>query len=77
MNKKQAKWDQSRQADINSMGHWHDFGVPNNRTILNGSLKGWDAYAAENGFSYQPPMQAFCLIDKKRGRTITCPIFCD
>lgn len=77
LNKKQSKWDQSRQADINSMGHWHDFGVPNNRTVLNGSLKGWDAYAAENGFSYQPPMQAFCLIDKKRGRTITCPIFCD
>ena len=77
LNKKQAKWDLSRQADLNVMGHWHDFSVPNNRTVLNGSLKGWDAYAAENGFSYQPPMQAFFLIDKKRGRTITCPIFCD
>ncbi len=77
LNKKQAKWDMSRQADFNVMGHWHDFSVPNTRTVLNGSLKGWDAYAAENGFPYQPPIQAFFLVDKKRGRTITCPIFCD
>lgn len=77
LNKKQAKWDKTRKADLNLMGHWHSFGTPNNNTILNGSLKGIDAYAMENGFDYQPPVQAFTLIDSKYGRTVTCPIFCD
>lgn len=77
LNKKQQRWDKTIKADYNSMCHWHYFSLPNPSTILNGTLKGWDTFAAECGFEYQPPQQAFALFDSKYGRTITAPIFCE
>lgn len=77
LNRLQMRWDKSNQADLNLMGHFHNFGTPNNHTIMNGSLKGWESFSAEKGFEYQPPTQAFCLLDSKYGRTVTCPIFCN
>ena len=56
------------------MGHWHqlkDFG----RVIVNGSLKGYDEYAALGNFEIEPPQQAFWLTAPEHGRILTCPIF--
>lgn len=76
LNKLQARWDKTIRADYNLMGHYHHYSSPNNNTILNGSLKGYDAFAAEKGFEFEPPIQSFALIDSKYGMTIRCPIFC-
>ena len=43
--------------------------------ISNGSLIGYNAFAVKIGASYEPPRQAFCLIDSKRGKTGVFPIF--
>lgn len=77
LNKKLAKWDETIEADYNLMGHYHNWSFPNKKTTLNGSLKGFDTYAYNNGFSYEPPIQSFQLVDKNRGVTIRCPIFCE
>lgn len=56
------------------MGHWHqlkDFG----KVIINGSLKGYDEYAALENMEFERPQQAFWLTAPHHGRILTCPIF--
>jgi hypothetical protein len=77
LNKKQANWDRTKQAHYNFMGHFHQYSHPNSQTTLNGSLKGFDAYAASNGFKFEPPTQSFTLIDSSRFVTTKAPIFCE
>ena len=77
LNKLQARWDETKKAYYNLMGHYHTLSYPNTKTTLNGSLKGFDAYAASKGFAYEPPVQSFQLLDEKYGVTVKAPIFCD
>lgn len=59
--------------DIMILGHFHqllDLGT----TIVNGSLKGYDEYAALNNFAFEEPRQAFWLTDPKYGKTFFSPI---
>lgn len=78
LNKWQAKQDKTQRAQFNVMGHYHQWSAPNNSTMLNGSLKGWDEYAASHGFSYEPPMQGLFVMDRtRRAVTSRIPIFCD
>lgn len=77
LNKWLSKQDRIESADFNLMGHYHMFSQPSMNTILNGSNKGFDEYAASHGFAYQDPLQTFALLDV--GRKIvaqTLPIFC-
>jgi len=77
LNKWESKLDRTSQADFNLMGHYHTYSLPNPRTILNGSLKGWDEYAMSHGFPYQEPLQAFALLDVRRRMVAQhLPIFC-
>ncbi len=78
LNKWQARQDITMKADFNFMGHYHYYSEPNGRTSLNGSLKGYDEYAASHGFPWQPPLQSFNLLDTGR-RMIAqrMPIFCE
>jgi hypothetical protein len=66
------QWNMTEPADINLMGHYHQY-TPGYNTV-NGSLIGYNAYAAQNKFAYQPPMQAFILLDAQRGITVHSPI---
>jgi len=66
------QWNMTEQADINMCGHFHQYTPGYN--LVNGSLIGYNAYAAANKFAYQPPMQAFVLLDSKRGITTHAPI---
>ena len=66
------QWNMTEPADINLMGHYHQY-TPGYNTV-NGSLIGYNAYAAQNKFAYQPPMQAFLLLDAERGITVHSPI---
>lgn len=68
-----------RQQAINSpydyllMGHWHQrinaMGV-----FVNGSMVGYNEYAFNNNFKFEPPQQTFFVVDPRWGVTITAPI---
>lgn len=65
----------TRDYDTLLIGHWHQF-MPLPGVIVNGSLKGYDEFAYQNGFQYQPPMQAFWFTHPDRGITCYWPIQC-
>lgn len=55
------------------MGHWHQLAHFKN-IIVNGSLKGYDEWASQMNFDFEPPQQAFWLTDPKWGITIKAPV---
>jgi hypothetical protein len=77
VNKAIMKWDKTKKADWNLMHHYHRFWMPTGNTSLNGSLCGWNSYALSCGFQFEPPLQAFHLLDSKRGFTVRTPIHCE
>ena len=77
LNKYILRMDQINKMYYNFMGHYHNYSFPTSKCTLNGSVCGIDPYAFSLGCEYQPAIQSFQLIDKKRGMTIKAPIFCD
>jgi hypothetical protein len=71
------RWNQNIKAYYNFMCDKHTYSCPTPDCQLNGSMKGYDAYAASHGFSWQPPIQSFTLLDSKYGITIKAPIHCE
>lgn len=71
-----AQWNRAIKADLDIFGHWHQ-SQQNPKWISNSSLIGHNAYAIAIKAGYEPPSQTFFLMDSKRGRTITAPIFLD
>ena len=69
-----ASWNKGIPADLDVFGHWHQ-SQQNPKWISNASLIGHNAYAVSIKAAFEPPSQTFFLMDKKRGRTITAPIF--
>jgi hypothetical protein len=69
------RWDKDQPAYLSVCGHFHsrrdggDF-------IVNGSLIGDSPYGKRFGFTGRAE-QSFFLIDKKRGKTVVCPILLD
>jgi len=57
------------------MGHWHTY-LSTPHLIINGSLKGWDEFAAIMGFGFEPPQQALAIVTPERNITVQAPIFC-
>lgn len=63
-----------RPYDHMIMGHWHqrkDLGS----VIINGSLKGYDEFAAQHNFDFEPPQQSFWVTTPEKGITVHAPIF--
>jgi hypothetical protein len=71
-----AQWNKAIPANLDIFGHWHQ-SQQNPKWISNASLIGHNAYAIAIKAGMEPPTQTFFLMDKKRGRTITAPIFLD
>jgi hypothetical protein len=70
-----ASWNKSpNRADLDLFGHWHQY-QQNRHWLCNGSLIGYNAYALSIKASFEPPTQTYFLLDKKRGRTMTSPIY--
>lgn len=67
------KWNEGHKAALDIFGHFHQ-SRDGGSFVANGSLIGYNAYAIRNKFSFEPPRQTLLLIDKKRGRTFSCPI---
>lgn len=73
LNKAIAQWNKGRTAVHDAMGHWHNY-MDMQNFVVNGSLIGHNAFAISIKADYQPPMQAYYLVDKKRGKTVRIPI---
>ena len=68
------QWDQAHKADYSVQGHLHTYTLGTRRWLINGSLVGYSPYALTFGGEFQPPIQAFFLLDKKRGVTVQIPL---
>lgn len=64
----------NRGYDTMLLGHWHQY-MPLHRTIVNGSLKGYDEYANINNFGFEPPIQALWLTHQKHGIIMHLPVY--
>lgn len=62
-----------KPIDYVLMGHWHQY-ITLNGIIVNGSLKGYDEYAASARFSYEVPKQALWFTHPKYGVTYQIPV---
>jgi predicted phosphodiesterase len=71
-----AKLKSTFEIDMLFFGHYHTT-VFIKEAIGNGSIKGYDAYSMNKGFSYEPPQQSLVLLNETRGFTNYQPIFLD
>ena len=55
------------------LGHWHQL-IQLQRLIVNGSLKGYDEYAASNNFGFEIPQQALWMTHPDKGITFSMPV---
>ncbi|MGE0759480.1 MAG: hypothetical protein AB7F89_21290 [Pirellulaceae bacterium] len=75
LRKKIAQWNKRRRADLDVLGHFHQF-LDGWDHVLCGCLIGYDAYALEIGAEFQQPTQTFLVIDREYGKVLSVPIFC-
>lgn len=73
MNKAVAQWNKLRHVQLDVCGHFHQL-LDGGNWIVNGSLVGYSAFALSIKAGFEPPQQAFFLIDKTVGKTLVCPI---
>lgn len=72
-NKAIAQWNKAKHADLDVFGHFHQL-KDGGSFISNGSIIGYNQFAVRIKADYEPPRQAFFVIDSKRGKTFVCPI---
>ena len=70
-----AKLSQTIPIDIACIGHWHT-STFTKHIVVNGNIKGYDAYAMNKGLPFEEPKQTFIVINSKRGIILHKPIFC-
>jgi len=73
-NKAVGQWNKIKHAYLDLFGHFHyshDF----SSFMVNGSLIGYNAYAMQNKFDPERPLQMFFCIEREKGKTFTGPIF--
>jgi len=69
-----ASWNKSPVvSDLDCFGHYHTY-MQSPKWCSNGSLIGYNAYALSIKAAFEPPQQTFFLLDRRYGRTVTCPI---
>lgn len=75
LNRRISEWDEAIKADLTLLGHLHRYIIGDGRKfVINGSMCGYNEYAIALGARFQPPMQAFFLLDKRRGMSVNIPI---
>lgn len=62
--------------DVMEFGHFHKR-MLTARLRGNGSLKGYDEYAADNNFGFEPASQNFWITHPDHGITFDAPVYCD
>lgn len=74
LRKKIAQWNKRRRADLDVLGHFHQF-LDGWDHVVCGCLIGYDAYALEIGAEFQLPTQTFMVVDRQYGKVLTVPVF--
>jgi len=75
--KKQARNQATGQEyDVLIAGHWHQY-IHLERLIVNGSMKGYDEYAYQGNFGFEPPRQGLWLTHERYGITYRMPVLCE
>ena len=64
------------EYDTMILGHWHQL-IQLQRLIVNGSLKGYDEYAYQASFGYEPPRQALWITHPEQGITFSAAVNVD
>jgi hypothetical protein len=62
--------------DVMEFGHFHKR-MLTARLRGNGSLKGYDEYAADSNFGFEPPSQNFWITHPDHGITFDAPVYCE
>lgn len=62
--------------DVMICGHWHQY-IHLERLIVNGSMKGYDEYAYQGNFGFEPPRQGLWLTHPRFGITYRMPVLCE
>lgn len=73
LNKAIAQWNNLCRADYDFLGHHHQFTLHNN-FVVNGSMIGFNGFSIVMKAPFEKPKQAFVLLDKTRGLTVSMPI---
>lgn len=69
-----GRWNTVRHADLTLVHHFHQLtSLPH--MIVNGSLIGFDEFAMSIGAEFEPPQQAFHMLDSLRFRSTFIPMF--
>lgn len=71
-----GKLNQTIKVDKVFLGHFHQ-SIYAKEFCVNGSIKGYDAYACGMGLAYEEPKQTFVVLNKKRGFITYTNIFVD
>jgi hypothetical protein len=75
--KKQARSQAVNQEyDLMICGHWHQY-IHLERLIVNGSMKGYDEYAYQGNFGFEPPRQGLWVTHPRYGITYRMPVLCE
>lgn len=64
------------EYDVMICGHWHQY-IQLERLIVNGSMKGYDEYAAQANFGFEPPRQGLWITHPRYGITYRMPVLCE
>lgn len=76
LNKKIRNWETYGRVDVTCIGHYHDY-QSLEYAVVNGSLIGCSPFGLNKAYVYQPPRQAFFMMDKKRCKCMSTPIWVD
>lgn len=69
------RWQQWRDCDYYHFGHFHTRANPSEQIMVNGSVIGPSPYSFAIGAAPEPPVQSFFVLDAKRGKTMSSPIW--
>lgn len=76
INRAVARMNQARHADLDLFGHWHTY-TDSGSWIVNGATVGYGTFSEWIHCPYERPQQAWALLDSKRWRSLSAPIWCD
>lgn len=75
VNKAIDNWNKAQRANLDVFGHFHQF-IDAGNFVCNGSLIGYNDFAVRIKASFEPPQQAFFLLNKKwNSKTMVTPVF--
>lgn len=69
-----AGWATVRPADLTCMGHWHQY-TQLRDLIVNGSLIGFSPFSIRIKARFEPPAQAFTILEPKRFNSVSMPLW--